>query len=181
MCADPCSLFSVISQIGQDEVQRCLNDFVCQRDEDVSFFLKERAIASELNHRLRTYVSIDEHSDKLTIAGFFTVGIAVVQESPETDEETASPELIPVFLVSQIARDDRYSHEELDGVYLLAKAEEMIQQSSDLTGGSAIFLDCKNVLRSYYEDKGYTFISFDEETGLNRMTKPIYEPTSNCA
>lgn len=167
-------LYDLISHPGEEKVQACLDNFVCDRDEDVSLFLKKFAIESELSHKLRTYVAIDEDADCLSAVGFFTVGVAFVVEEGESDGSTLSSAQTPVFLLSQIARDDRYDSDTLSGVELLAEAEDIIWRSSDLTGGSAIFLDCKDALRSYYEDKGYVFISYDEDTKLNRMTKPIY-------
>lgn len=167
-------LYNLVSSVGETKVRKTLNRFVCERDDDVALFLKEFAIERELSHDIRTYAVVDKDNDELSIVAFFAIGIAVVEEKDHDDDGSFGDKQIPVFLLSQIARDDRYGHDDLDGTELLDNAEELIRRASDLVGGRAIFLDCKEDLLPYYQDRGYSFVMHDEETGLYRLAKPVY-------
>ena len=166
-----CPLGSLVSDVGESAVAESLVAFACARDEDVTYFLKHEAIERERRHETRTYLVIDEESDSLKVAAFFTVGMTVVEEP---SEEGAPAAQTPVFLLSQIARDDGLTSDELNGVELLANAENVMWEVSDLIGGAAMFLDCKDPLLEYYLEKGYHYVATQEETGLHRLVKPVY-------
>ena len=173
MHAEIYPLYSLVSSVGEEKVRKTLDCFTCERDDDVALFLKEFAIERELSHDVRTYAVVDKDDSDLSIVAFFAIGITIVEEKGH-DGELPAKEHTPVFLLSQIARDDRYGHDDLDGTELLDKAEELIRKASDLVGGRAIFLDCKKALLPYYQHRGYSFVMYDKGADLYRLAKPIY-------
>jgi len=85
-------------------------------------------------------------------------------------------------LLVQLARDSRYSAEELSGAALLSNAEHRARLACDCVGGELIYVDCSKSMRSYYVDRG--FIEMVEipgengEDGYITMQKQLYPDRS---
>lgn len=120
-----------------------------------------------------------EHT--LEVVVFYTIALTLVDYSG-IDEEYRRQVLgnvpgyrssasFPGYLIAQLARDDRYGHEDVSGSDLLQQAEWVVFSASQTIGGRILYLDCKDEMTSYYEDRGYSQLYFDDETCLYKMFK----------
>lgn len=191
-------LLQVDSQVGGRRIWDALSKFTCERDgavvEDVVDFIHHKAIPFEENRICRTFLAVRESdlsAGELKVLGYFTLQYI---QSRANDEslDSLSPDLRQVIsanydstsgvLLAQLARDSRYTKEELNGSALLANAERQARLVCDYVGGELIYIDCNESLCEYYEDKGY--IQIDKVPGEDggesylKMQKQLY-PTSS--
>lgn len=172
---------------SKSSLRKAFSRFSCVRDPDVSFFLKAHAIQNEGTGASRTYLvlSSDALDDyKLDIVAFLTVAIAVTDY---TDIDVGRrlqimgrvpgvevANYFPGYLVAQLARDDRYSHDDFDASGLLQFAEDRMSDAAASVGGRFSYIDCRNELVSYYEGQDYERLYFDEARNLHKMIKPLF-------
>jgi hypothetical protein len=85
-----------------------------------------------------------------------------------------STNFFPGYLVAQLARDDRYTHEDFDASELLQLAEDKMSEAMSVVGGRLAYIDCKDELIDYYERQDYEPLYFDEAKGLHKLIKPLF-------
>lgn len=173
-----------VDHFSKEKVKCALKSFECGRDDDVKSFLSRWAINNENNGSSRTYLALNGdllQDGKLDIVAFFSLAITVTDYScVETDDRKAimgnvpgvkRNQYFPGYLLAQLARNDAYSHDDFDGVNLLAQAEALIYGASKVVGGNVVYLDCKESLKGYYERFGYRCLYFDPEKSMYKMMK----------
>ena len=148
------SLSEIIAEgFSKSGIRKAFSRFTCERDPDVSLFLKAHAIQNEGTGASRTYLALSSDSldkGKLQIVAFLTVAVTVTDY---TDIDLGRrlqimgrvpgvqmSNFFPGYLVAQLARDDRYSHEDFDASELLPFAEEMMRVSVGVVGGRMAYL-----------------------------------------
>ena len=85
-----------------------------------------------------------------------------------------SSNFFPGYLVAQLARDDRYTHEDFDASVLLPLAEDMIHGAISVVGGRFAYIDCRDELVGYYERQDYESLYYDEDRELHKLIKPLF-------
>lgn len=165
------SLSDLARAWGGSCVQEALNDFSCYHDQDPVRFLQRHALDYECAGRCRTFLVMDEgelQKGLLRVAAFFTLAMNSISFD---DYRGVS------FLIAQIARDRRYTHDEYSGKVILREAERLVSEACDRVGGQFIFIDCKKAsgedkdLQEYYEKEGYK--PFACEGGYCKLVKRI--------
>jgi len=159
-----------------------LSSFSCEKDKDIEFFLREKAITFENLSKARTYLvfSKAELCDKnkklsdLTIYGYISLALKILSV-PSSTSNRVRKELdgysakihgdvisdFPCYLIGQLARNSKVSHGVLDMEQLLKFAYDVIATSVDAVGGRYIMIECKDSpsLVKLYEDNGFNEIS----------------------
>lgn len=178
-------------------VEEALKGFVCEYKgsvvSDVVDFIATKAIPFEENKICRTFLAVDEGDlgqGVLTVLGYFTlqyIQSRVNDESLEALGEdlrgivSANYDSTSGVLLAQLARDSRYTPEDLDGGVLLAYAERQARLVCDYVGGELVYIDCDEELRRYYSEKGYVEIEcVDDGSGERyyKMQKRLYPKLS---
>ena len=173
--------------VSKSSIRRAFSRFSCERDADVGFFLKAHAIQNELTGASRTYLAIDsgafENEQRLEVVAFLTIAITVTDyTSIAVDDrleimgrvpgvETAN--FFPGYLVAQLARDDRYTHDDFDASELLPFAEDLMREAVGVVGGRFAYLDCRPELLGYYSLQDYAPLYYDEDKGLRKLIKSL--------
>lgn len=172
---------------SKSSIRRAFSRFACERDADVALFLKAHAIQNEAIGASRTYLALASSAldeNRLEVVAFVTLAIAVTDyTSIGADRrlqvmgrvpgvETAS--FFPGYLVAQLARDDRYTHDDFDAARLLPLAEDLMRGAAGVVGGRLAYLDCKPELLGYYKAQDYDPLFYDEGRGLYKLIKPLY-------
>lgn len=172
---------------SKSSIRTAFSRFTCERDADVAFFLKAHAIQNEGTGASRTFLALSSEAlgkNELEVVAFVTLAIAVTDyTSIGTDRrlqvmgrvpgvETAN--FFPGYLVAQLARDDRYAHDDFDAAKLLPLAEGLMREAAGVVGGRLAYLDCKPELLDYYKAQDYDSLFYDEEKGLHKLIKPLY-------
>ena len=168
-------------------IRKAFSRFKCERDPDVSMFLKAHAIQNEGTGASRTYLALSSDAldeDRLEVVAFVTIAVTVTDY---TDIDLGrrlqimgrvpgvqTSNFFPGYLVAQLARDDRYTHEDFDASELLPFAEEMIADAISVVGGRFAYIDCRDELVSYYERQDYESLFYDGSRGLHKLIKPLF-------
>lgn len=153
----------------------------------MALFLKAHAIQNEGTGASRTYLALSSEAlgeDRLEVITFVTLAIAVTDHTAIGTNrrllvmgrvpgvETAG--FFPGYLVAQLARDDRYTHDDFDAARLLPFAEGLMREAAGVVGGRLAYLDCKPELLGYYQGQDYDSLYYDEGRGLYKMVKPLH-------
>ena len=120
--------------------------FTCPKNEDVIKYLKEKAIDDEKHHKSRTYFVYNDTK----LVGFFTITIKVLDISKLEKKEKKkllykgkgpnNINYIPVYLIGQIAKNDKYKNE-ITGKELLLIVLDKIKEVNKVIGVKIIMLD----------------------------------------
>lgn len=191
------SLSSLLCAFDEHELQDLFSTFSC-RDESIANFLKRQAIEFEKASKSRTYLFIDDQSEK-GIAGFFSVAISNLYIPEVTTDglpvssinnrkkldgyrgkrKGAVQTNFPVYLIGQLARNSKYPPACLSGKTLLDSAAGVIQDAVQLVGGRLMLVECTEDLVPFYERYGFKRQNFHvdadsfREESLIQMIKQI--------
>ena len=138
---------------SKSSIRKAFSRFTCERDPDVSLFLKAHAIQNEGTGASRTYLALSSDAldeDRLEVVAFVTIAVTVTDYTDIDLQRrlqimgrvpgVQTSNFFPGYLVAQLARDDRYSHEDFDASELLPFAEEMMRVSVGVVGGRMAYL-----------------------------------------
>ncbi|MCI8425048.1 MAG: hypothetical protein HFJ72_05230 [Adlercreutzia sp.] len=173
--------------VSSQLLQEKLNGFRCERDTDVARFLQLYAIDNERLGASRSYLIADREAldsdGTLRLVAFFTLAITSTDYSSVSnrakrrilgDYPRVSREgHFPGYLLAQLARDDRFTRDDLDCSNLLSFAESIVDAAADAVGGNLLYLDCKEPLVGYYERFGYTALPHLTHDGFFKMFKSL--------
>jgi GNAT superfamily N-acetyltransferase len=140
-------------------------------DEEVTRFLRERALQDHERNLSRTMVLVAGESDPVRIMGYHTLLMAQVkQEEIPQDEKPLIKRPITVILLGQLGVDKEFQSRGL-GEFLLMDAQARVDEISRKAGVRAMMLDARTErLATWYEE--HDFIRFP---GKFRMFKRIEE------
>lgn len=161
-------------------MQKLLSSFVCERDEDIEYFLHERAIEFEQLNKTRTYIVLDETQmqnediSEWIILGYFSLALKVltvpdnysVRQRKNIDGLNGKihGEIItdfPCYLLGQFARNDKVDKTQLTGNALLDMALSVLSGAITAVGGRILMIECQNniSLIKSYKNKGFNLVS----------------------
>jgi hypothetical protein len=165
-----------------------LTEFHCKRDKQLERFLHGQAISYENKGFGRTYLVFDISTDTLQlippIAAFFTLAITATDYSEISKSKKAKVlgskpgrETFKAFggiLIGQLARDDRYGSDFINGETLLRECEAYIERGRRYIGGRIVYLDCKAALVGTYQKSSYKLlIDTPSAEGYYKMYKVL--------
>ena len=82
-----------------------------------------------------------------------------------------STNLIPCYLIGQLARFDNINKEELPGNVIFSTIDSAVKKAQHFFGGRMISVDCVDDLVPYYINRG--FIRLNKIDDLNQMVHMI--------
>lgn len=170
-----------------------IKGFHCYRDKNLEDFIHEKAIVYETKGFSRTYLVID--TSKSTpesnnpIAAFFTLAITAtdydnISKSRKEKVLGSKPgrntfKAFPGLLIAQLARDDRYGSDFINGETLLLECENYIELGRRYVGGRNIYPDCKEQLIATYQKNGYRLLTDGPtDEGYYKMYKVLPDWTA---
>lgn len=166
------NLKDIYSNIGEKETKSTLNNFECALNEDVEYFIKEKAIEFSKQDIAETFLVMTSYKKEDVIVGYFSFATKVVRVKRNTltgkkkkrfsrfseyDEENKC-HYIPLPLIGQLGKNYKNEYNKLiSGDILLKLACEKIKEAQDILGGRFIFLECedKPKLKEFYESNGF--------------------------
>jgi hypothetical protein len=162
--------------------------FCCDKDDDITHFIKEKAVEFEDRDKCRTYIYYDEdylqQTGKLRIVGYFSIALKTMKiPTIETMSKNLKKKLgnlldkeqnLVAYLIGQLGRDTSYCNNILSGKKMLQDCYGIIASAKDLVGGRIILLECKPIdkLCEFYEDEGYIDIT-ENSDGLKQYMRFI--------
>lgn len=167
-----------------------LRGFSCSRDSQLEKYIHEQAIPYEIKGLSRTYLVYDVSKAAFvaapSIAAFFTLAITATDYSEiskgKREKVLGSKPGRNTFdafggiLIGQLARDDRYGADFIDGEALLQECEAYIEMGRQYIGGRIVYLDCKEALVKTYQKSHYKLLTNDPSPeGYYKMYKVLPE------
>lgn len=168
-----------LKAIGEEETREVFKKFHC-RDEEINIFLNTKAIEYEKADKARTYLFVDNENG--CVAGFFSIANQSFEVPEKLDEDKVMSirqrkmldgfmgkqgnkviTHFPVYLIGQLARDEKYTQDELSGAVLLDTALDMIAEAQKIVGGRTVLVECQKELIPFYIKHGF------DEDALKKM------------
>lgn len=168
-------LSDMVKELGESEVKTILSSFVCDKNEDVQTFIREKAIKfSECGWAKTTlvYWVSDDEKEKYLV-GYYTIAPKYICVSKDVVSANLARKLnnhgkfdpntreyvVPAPLIAQLGKNFA------DGNNYVIKGDELLRMALDTVekiqvelGGKFIYLECeeKEKLINFYERNGFT-------------------------
>lgn len=145
--------------------------FSCQQEADLENFLLKRAIPYEKSAYGKTFLILDEkllkEKKELSIVAYYSIALKsidisslskkkrkkVVGAQPGHDTMTS----MAAYLIGELGRNDKYSHEDIDGMTILNECYHSISQASRIAGGKIVLLECReHMFEKFYEKQDFS-------------------------
>lgn len=168
-------------------MSKLISDFECSKNEDIPYFLKNKAIRFEESEVAKTYLIIDEEqiyneNENFRILAYFALSLKTI-DIPEgisgskikkLDGINKKAKSITCYLIGQLGKNDLYN-KEIEGSLILNHALELINEARKLVGRTAALVECEDNenLIKFYEKNDFERIGKSEENGLLRFVRFI--------
>ena len=166
------SLKKIVNSIGEEKSKKLLNTFKCEKNKDVEYFLREKAIEFSKQGISETFIVTTSYKGDEVIAGYFALANKVTKIKRGIFSNTTKRRFakfatydginkcytIALPLIGQVGRNFNNSYDKLiDGDLLLKLACDKIKEAQEILGGRFVFLECedKTVLTDLYERNGF--------------------------
>jgi len=152
-----------------------LSKFSCKRDADVESFLKEKAIVQEKKNISRTYLIFS--SDPIGLMAYFTLAISNMDVSGLQCSKKMEQKMninkgsAQCYLLGELGKCDKAPRGL--GKFAMDQAMDRIVAANLNVGCRLLRADCKDALREYYEENGFTFAGRNRDNDLMQMIRII--------
>lgn len=171
------SLEDMYKSMDIENVKEILNQFECSLNEDVEFFIKEKAIEFLKLGISKTFLVTASYKEKQVIVGYFALTDKVTKIKKNALSKTLSRRIkrfsrnediknyyiVSLPLIGQLGKNFANNYNELiSGDVLLKLACDKVKEAQQILGGKFVFIECedKPKLRDFYESNG--FVCFDK-------------------
>lgn len=166
------NLADMIDELGEDKVKAILLEFSCPINEDVEYFIKNKAIEFSKRGWSRTHLVFTSYNKKLAFVGYFTLANKHILITKKALSKT-SAKIIRSFtqydnnqdgyfiaapLLAQFSRNFSYDDKKLiSGDDLMQIALDKVALIQYDLGGRVLYLECEDneKLISFYERHGF--------------------------
>ena len=166
------NLKDIYNAIGEEKTKEKLREFSCSLNNDVEYFLKEKAIEFSKQDISRTYIVMSQYKNKDVIVGYFAITNKVTNIKKVNLSKTKRKNLlkfavydkenknysISLPLIGQIGKNYTNNFNKLiSGDLLLKLAFDKIKEAQEIVGGRFVFIECedKQKLLHFYESNGF--------------------------
>ncbi len=166
------NLKDIYNAVGESRTKEVLKDFKCDLNNDVEYFLKEKAIEFSKQDISRTYIVMSQHKEKEVIVGYFAIANKSTIIKKVILSNTKRKSLlkhakydneikgynIALPLIGQIGKNYNNGYDKLiSGEVLLKFACDKIKEIQNMIGGRHVFLECEDneKLKEFYENNGF--------------------------
>lgn len=156
--------------------------FTCSKEKELETFLASNAIEYEKIQYGKTFIILN--SDKLKdkrfeIIAFFTIGqksLDISKIKPKKKRKMLGKlpgrddlQSIPGYLIGQIGRSDKYTHDDLPGKIILQECYSRIESARKIVGGNLLLLEChEKMFKLFY--KGQEFHKISDQLDHDLLT-----------
>lgn len=170
-------LEDIYNSIGEKDIQNLLNDFECPLNNDVEYFIKNKAIEFCKQGIARTYIVSTSYKDKQVIVGYFSLTNKITKIKKNIlsskmrkrisrfaiNDELNKSYSISLPLIGQLGKNYKEDYNKLiSGDILLKLACDKVREAQKILGGKFAIVECedKEALKEFYENNG--FVCFDK-------------------
>jgi hypothetical protein len=184
------SLEEFLKVASEEKFLEVISNFICLKDPDIEYFIKNKALLFEMKAKSRTYLIFDEDAmveGKFILLAYFTIAIQTLKIPAGTtisqirkldglyakkgDEPITE---IPAFLIGQLAKNEIYSNL-ITGDSILEHTMSVISRAQEIIGGRVVFIECqdKPQLIQFYIRNGFKVFRQDPDDCLIQMVRLI--------
>lgn len=166
------SLKDMYDSLGEVKLKELLDDFKCDLNNDVEYFIKTKSIEFMKLDLARTFVVTSTYKNKNVIVGYFSLTSKVTTVKKSILSKTMAKRLarfsekndikdyyvIPLPLIGQLSKNYKNNYNELiSGDELLKMACNKVKEAQNILGGKFAFLECEDnpKLKEFYESNGF--------------------------
>lgn len=166
------NLKKLYEAVGEKRTKEIINDFECELNKDVEYFLKEKAIQFSRQSIAETFIVTGSYKSREVILGYFSIANKTVKlkrnvfggERKKRFLRFAqfNPEnkcyYISLPLIGQLGKNYKNGYNKLiTGDILLKLACDKVKEAQEILGGRFVFLECedKPKLKEFYENNGF--------------------------
>lgn len=153
----------------RERVMECLREFKCSRSSHLEDYARRAVSLWEAHGHSRTYVFLAPHGDDIAVPAFFAVGMNVLSfenATPSAKKKlrgSISQDQTGAFCITELARHDDYSSEQLPGSVILDEAKSVVREARKFIGGRYLVVDSTEaVFESLYSNYGFKKIGLKE-------------------
>jgi len=190
-------LREMVKTLGEDRVKSILSGFLCPKNPDVEYFLKQKAIEFDKQSISSTHLIFTSYRSNPVLIGYFTLANKCI-DIPLNKLSSSMKKRIARFgarnsdgrliqialpLIAQLGKNYNGGYNNLiSGDELLKIAIEQIQEGQRIFGGKCAYLECEDIdkLKDFYKSNGFVEFSEraldDDEAGVlkgNRLIQMI--------
>ena len=183
---DTANILDLIDLVGEEEADKILSDFSCEKNREIELFVKKNAVDFSKRKMSITYLVFDE---QMQLAAIFALTHKAIQIGNEGISKTARKKIqrysqldestgayfVSAFLIAQFGKNSNYKGENITGNFLMSITEDVLEDAQRIVGGGIVYLECEEneKLLNFYqnEDNGYRI--FDDRYSLIDNTKYI--------
>ncbi|HEM2548370.1 TPA: hypothetical protein U0431_001154 [Streptococcus suis] len=156
------------------------------KNSDMLEYLKNEAITTELTHKSRNFIIIDQEvsEKKFEILGFFTLTLKIVNVQTLDDvirksfvlsgKNASHLEYLPGLLIAQFGKNLHFN--KITGREVMELVVEKIQLAQSILGGKMVYLDSINEEKVISFYKSFGFIEYGEIIEDNKHSGVFYQP-----
>ena len=154
--------------LGEEELQKLLSEFSCDKNSDVERFLKEQSVEFTKKNQSVTYLVFA--NEDASLVGYFTIAIKPISVNADNFsntmkrkiarvsefDETNGTYTLSAYLIAQLGKNfANGANERITGEQLLQSAVDTVKELQYMAGGMVIFLEADDdeKLIDFYEEK----------------------------
>lgn len=165
------NLCDLIDSLGESKVKSILSSFSSPNNEDVEFFIKNKAIEFSKQGLAQTHLDIYKNEDGVEILGYYAIANKPILIDKKSLSNTLAKKIskfasvhtkdtyiVQSLLIGQLSKNFKDGNECLmTGEELLDLAIESVQEAQKIIGGKVVFLECedKPKLVDFYSKYGF--------------------------
>ena len=165
------SLEDIYESIGEEKLKEIINEFECDLNKDVEYFIKEKAIQFLKLGIAKTFLISTSYKEKQVIVGYFSLTHKVTRIKKNllsnslrkrlgrfSENDELNYYIISLPLIGQLGKNYKNQYNELiNGDILLKLACDKVKEAQQILGGKFVFLECedKPKLKEFYESNGF--------------------------
>lgn len=169
------NIIDVMDYEGEEELELILSEFICQKNDEIQTFLKDKAIEFAKKKLSITYLVTNSETGELL--GYFTLAHKVLEVPAlglsnnikrkmsrySTLDSISESYMVSAFLLAQFGKNFNVEEKHrVSGAELMDCVDEVLKKIQHQIGGAVVYLDCedKEKLITFYSDvAGYKQIS----------------------
>lgn len=174
------NILDIIDYEGEEELELILSEFICQKNDEIQTFLKDKAIEFAKKKLSITYLVNDSETGDLL--GYFTLAHKVLEVPAlglsntvrrkmsrySTLDNRNESYMVSAFLLAQFGKNYSVDEERrVSGAELMDCVDEVLKRIQHQIGGAIVYLDCED------EEKLITFYS--DVAGYKQISERISE------
>lgn len=166
------NLAILLEEIGEERTKEILADYSCPMNEDIQYFLKEKAILFSRQGIARTHLVFAGYKGKTVLIGYYALAYKPVEVKIDklnslwrkrlrtfaTYDETTKSYWASLPLIGQLGKNFTNGYDQLiSGGELLKLACNRIEALQAEVGGKMAYLECEDSpgLVRFYEENGF--------------------------